>query len=91
MSTKASEIAKLDPWFPPCGPCAFCGHKDKRHRLWDTILHSPENAADLAVVYELPLAAVLAVRRIRPYQRELVVKPVCRNTRCPIRRKEKKR
>lgn len=21
----------------PAGPCAFCGHPDRRHRMWDTI------------------------------------------------------
>lgn len=30
-------LAALDHDFPPCGPCAFCGGPDKRHRLWDAI------------------------------------------------------
>ena len=35
MSTRKADIAELDRFYPPCGPCAFCGHRDKRHRLWD--------------------------------------------------------
>lgn len=30
-------VARLDELWPPCGPCAFCGGPDKRHRLWDMI------------------------------------------------------
>ena len=29
------DLSTLDRWFPRCGPCALCGHADKRHRLWE--------------------------------------------------------
>jgi hypothetical protein len=60
---------RLDRYFPPCGPCAFCGHIDKRHRLWDVLIDSTESTAFLARDYDLPVAAVRLVRRIRPYRR----------------------
>jgi hypothetical protein len=63
------ESAALDRYFPRCGPCAFCGHVDKRHRLWDAIMNRPESSAFLARDYELPLAAVRLVRLLRPYRR----------------------
>ena len=38
------------------GPCAFCGHPDARHRLWDAI-HSRylagDPVADIALEYEV--------------------------------------
>ena len=61
--------ARLDAFFPPCGPCAFCGHVDKRHRLWDALMDSPDSATFLARDYELPVAAVRLVHKIRPYRR----------------------
>ncbi len=73
MSCKKIDIAKLDKWFPPRGPCAFCGHRDARHRLWDTFMSHSE-AGDTAreiqrwfVVY--PIKAIRAVLRVRPYRR----------------------
>jgi len=65
-----SKYPELDKWFPPRGPCAFCGGPDKRHRLWDAILSSKVSDQDLAAWYDLPLAAVKAVRRIRPYKKK---------------------
>ncbi len=72
MSTKKSDIAELDQWFPPRGPCAFCGHRDARHRLWDTMLAgvedgnwTPQQTAD---DLEHSVEAVEAVLRIRPYR-----------------------
>jgi len=65
-------ISHLDRWFPPAGPCAFCGHADKRHRLWDALLGSHrvgQPVSELAQFYELPLEAVQAVIHEQPYQR----------------------
>lgn len=65
-------IAYLSKWFPRCGPCAFCGHKDKRHRLWDTMLgmlDAGDSVRRVARCYRVPEAAVMAVKRVRPYHR----------------------
>jgi len=65
-------ISHLDRWFPPAGPCAFCGHADKRHRLWDALLgnfRAGESVADIASCYGLSYEAVQAVIYERPYQR----------------------
>ena len=63
-------ISELDKYFPPCGGCLFCGHKDKRHRLWDAIIALQESDEFTAGLYELPIEAVKMVRRIRPYHRK---------------------
>ena len=71
MSTKKADIAELDKWFRPCGPCAFCGHRDKRHRLWDAMMgraEAGETAAETARDLEYPIEAVEAVLRVRPYR-----------------------
>ncbi len=62
-------IAQLDKFFPPAGPCFVCGEKDKRHRIWDTILDMQENDEDTARIMGVSLEHVQAVRRIRPYRR----------------------
>ena len=62
------QLSDLDKWFPPCGPCAFCGHPDKRHRLWDMLIDSPDPPEMLANMYDLSLEAVQAVQQIRPYK-----------------------
>ena len=66
---------KLDHYFPPCGPCAFCGHPDKRHRLWDAIIAARRDGkntvADIASWMDLPADAVRAVLRSRPYQKRI--------------------
>lgn len=61
--------ARLDAYFPFRGPCAFCGHADARHRLWDMICQSPDSDADMVHWCEVPLEAVRLVREVRPYQR----------------------
>jgi len=63
-------ISELDKYFPPCGKCWLCGHKDKRHRLWDAIIALQESYEFTAELYELPVEAVKMVRRIRPYHRK---------------------
>lgn len=68
--TRKRELATLDEWFPPRGPCAFCGHEDARHRLWDTILDSADDDATTAWAFDVPVEAVRAVRAVRPYQDE---------------------
>ena len=70
MSCKKAEIAQLNKWFTPAGPCAFCGHRDKRHRIWDTIMLA-EAAGETAIgiAWWLELTVIEAVLRIRPYRR----------------------
>jgi len=72
MSTRKADIAELDQYYPPCGPCAFCGHRDKRHRLWDTIMAQYDNAGtsveEIARWYDVEPEHVRAVLRIRPYR-----------------------
>lgn len=72
MSTRKADIAKLDKWFPPAGPCAFCTHRDKRHRLWDVIvgMHTAGDSIEMiAHEYNLPVEAIEAVIEVRPYRR----------------------
>ena len=55
-----------DDAFPPCGPCAFCGSDDKRHRLWDAIAarHAfGETVEALAADYGYPAEAIARVVR----------------------------
>lgn len=69
----ALTIADLDQWFPPCGPCAFCGFHDQRHRVWAAIMDraaAGETAAELALDYGVPVAAIEAVLSVRPYEHE---------------------
>lgn len=71
--THDEEIAAiLDPHFPPCGPCAFCGFRDKRHRLWDMWigLSKHETPETIAWAYHYPVEAVLAVISVQPYQED---------------------
>lgn len=72
---QTEEIATLDQWFPPCGPCAFCGFPDKRHRLWDMWIGMHYQGGDSAESIQCnwdyyPIEAVRAVLEIRPYQKE---------------------
>lgn len=60
----AIDTSQLDQWFPPRGPCAFCGFHDARHRLWDVLVLMDETAEAQAANYELPVEAVRAVRAI---------------------------
>lgn len=68
MSNRRKDIAELDKYYLPCGPCAFCGHSDKRHRLWDMFIDSPESDESLAADYREEIEHIRAVRRIRPYR-----------------------
>lgn len=61
----------LDEWWPPRGPCAFCGHCDARHRVWDAIIgrsEAGESVSYTAWDYDKPEAAIRAVLWLRPYQ-----------------------
>ena len=65
-----AEEKELSKYFKPCGPCIFCGHTDKRHRLWDAILGMLDGGDSVELVagaYEYPIEAIEAVKRIRPY------------------------
>lgn len=67
------NLHELDVHFAPCGPCAFCGFRDKRHRLWDAIIGSADagdSAETIAAAYDLPLPAVELVLELRPYERD---------------------
>jgi hypothetical protein len=56
------EIAKLDKYYPPCGSCAFCGHKDKRHRMWDSWLALADMGAEwIANAYDVEIEYVKLV------------------------------
>lgn len=61
----------LDKYFPPRGPCAFCGHKDARHRLFDAILDryflAHETIDMLADDYNLPKESIELVIAKKPY------------------------
>jgi hypothetical protein len=61
-------IAALDQFYPPCGPCAFCDLPDKRHRLWDSMLDSPDDDKAVAWEFDTTIEHVRAVRRVRPYR-----------------------
>lgn len=62
------DISELDKYFKPAGPCMLCGHPDKRHRLWDTIIALTDSDEVVAHLYDLPIEAVKLVRELRPYQ-----------------------
>jgi hypothetical protein len=63
------EIARLDKYYPPCGGCMLCGHKDKRHRMWDVFLNTPESDEFTARLYDKPVEYIKLVRQIKPYHR----------------------
>jgi hypothetical protein len=69
MFSKAA-IAQLDKFYGPCGPCAFCGHHDKRHRLWDVFLDNYDDDTAIAAEFGVSTDYVRAVRIIRPYRRD---------------------
>ena len=58
----------LDKHYPPCGECAFCGHEDKRHRLWDVFIDSKEPIDFLAHIYETTIEHIKDVKQIKPYK-----------------------
>ena len=63
-------ISQLDKFYPPCGPCAFCGFKDKRHRLWDSWLCLKNEGAEwIAIAYEVDIEYVRLVLELKPYHR----------------------
>lgn len=64
---------ELDQYYPRCGPCAFCGHEDKRHRVWDVFISLAEGgepAEKIAFMYDEPVEHIKAVLKIKPYQNE---------------------
>jgi len=63
-------IEKLNNYSKPCGECMFCGHKDKRHRLWDAWLALRSMGAEwLANAYEVDIEYIKLVLQIKPYHR----------------------
>lgn len=56
-------MSDIDRYFPRCGPCAFCGKKDARHRVIDSIRarHAVgETVEELAEDYDISVDAVRA-------------------------------
>ena len=77
IDTVRLEISQLDKYYPPCGECMLCGHKDKRHRMWDMFLSLSDSDAFVAHLYDVPVEYVKLVRQIKPYQKRLgVIKPM---------------
>ena len=62
-----SKYPELDKYWPPCGPCALCGHEDKRHRIWDAIIHMTDDVYVIAALYEVPVEAIQLVKELKPY------------------------
>ena len=63
----------LDRYSRPLGKCALCGHPDARHRTWDAWMDrnsAGDSAESLAADYNVPLAYVRAVLRLRPYSKK---------------------
>jgi len=59
---------------PYAGPCAFCGFRDKRHRLWDSVrenYRAGDSVADIAENYDLSIEGVrwIVAQRRFPRQR----------------------
>lgn len=67
------SIEYLDRYYQPCGECMFCGHKDKRHRLWDAIIALTDAGHDMdEILSQYPdesVAHIEAVQMVRPYHR----------------------
>lgn len=64
------ELEDLAQWWPKCGPCAFSGHPDKRHRVWGAIIErhrAGESTESLAEDFGVPEEAVEAVLWVLPY------------------------
>jgi hypothetical protein len=75
MTSEISKMAKrdyaaLDKFYAPCGSCAFCGGPDKRHRLWDMFIDSPDSDEEVARQYDTPVEHIRLVRKLRPYRKE---------------------
>jgi hypothetical protein len=54
----------LDVLYPYAGPCAFCGHYDKRHRMADAIVENVRAGDSVEMVaegYDLSEEAVRAL------------------------------
>jgi hypothetical protein len=65
------DLSQLDKYYPPCGSCLFCGHPDKRHRLWDTflsLLAGGESIEFIARLYNTDVKHVELVNELKPYQ-----------------------
>ena len=78
MSYSKKEISKLDKYYPPCGECWFCGHRDKRHRMWDTFLSlskGGDSAEFIAGIYNINIEYVELVLEIKPYHKNNYLLP----------------
>ena len=57
----------IDSHIPFKGSCAFCGHQDARHRIFDAIMERPECTKTISYDYELPVMIVNRIKRLKPY------------------------
>jgi hypothetical protein len=65
-------IAQLNKYSNPCGKCMFCGHKDKRHRLWDSWLSlskGGETVEFIASLYDVNTEYVKLILKLKPYHK----------------------
>jgi hypothetical protein len=66
------SISQLDKYYPPYGSCWLCGHKDKRHRMWDEFLSyskGGESAEFIAELFKEDVEYIKLVLKIKPYHR----------------------
>jgi len=66
-------LGKLNEYYPFCGPCLFCGGRDKRHRLWDVWLGWHERGVSVEEIHrsfpKWPIQHIRDVIRIRPFRK----------------------
>jgi len=62
------NVDEINKYFPFRGGCAFCGHPDARHRIFDAIIERADNNEILADDYECPEAVVKMIKDLKPYR-----------------------
>ena len=58
----------IDEEIPFHGECGFCGHRDARHRLFDTIIDMKETSTNLSYDYDLPVNIIIRIKELKPYR-----------------------
>ena len=70
---KRDAIAYLNRYYSPCGKCLICGHRDKRHRMWDAFMHFDDEGYTPEQIHEeypdASIEHIKAVLAIQPYRR----------------------
>lgn len=62
------NIKKFDDYFPPRGKCAFCKHKDARHRFIDSIQgrhKAGDSIKSLSEDFDLPQQIIKEILEIK--------------------------